>query len=126
MKVKFTFRHSEHLHRFEKYGADKMKRLEKYETKLSWANVVVSKLKHQWCVELKVVGKDLRIAAKAKADELHEALDRSMDKIAKQMSRKKQILQKHKHSKRTKEYALDHFTDPFLNVSYKNDHKKSA
>lgn len=126
MKVNFTFRRMAALNEFENYGNDKILKLKKYEINFSWANIIVSKQRHLCCVEFNMVGKDVRMSAKAKSSDLYEAFDLAHAKIAKQMVKRKDIKQKHKHSERTKEYALEHFTDPFLNVEYDYYNKKGA
>jgi len=125
MKLNFTFRHMQSLPELEAHVEDKILRLKKYDIKMSWANIVISKQRHRITAELKLVGKDACMIAKASSDAEYEALDLALQKLERQMAKHKEIVQKHKHRERTKQYALDHFTNEALEVDYNFTAKRS-
>ena len=128
MKVNFTFRHLRQSNRLIELATDKINKLVKYEMKPSWVNIVVSKQRHLFSLEIKLVGKNIRMSASTKSDDLYEALDLVISKLGKQMHKKKKKVQNHKLARRSKEYTLNHFTNASLDVDYDyyNRNKKSA
>tara|TARA_B100001248_G_C27398210_1_gene467437 strand:- start:443 stop:829 length:387 start_codon:yes stop_codon:yes gene_type:complete len=118
MKLNFTFRQMNSIPELENHCEEKIQRLSKYELKVSWANIVVSKQRHRVLVEIKMIGKNLCLMAKAHSDGEYEAMDKAIDKLERQMAKNKEKVQKHKHAERSKEYALYHFTNEVLQVNY--------
>ena len=124
MKVSFTFRHIEHSDSLTAYGEEKLHKLFKLEMKPSWAEVIISTQRNSKQIEIKVVGKDMRFVAKAEGYDMYQALDDAIDRIARQMYKKKSKAQNRKHSELTKQYALEHYVDPSL--SYNGGKKRAA
>jgi ribosomal subunit interface protein len=126
MKVGFTFRHMKQSEAVIAYTEEKIHKLFKLEMKPSWAEVVVGVQRHLKQVEIKVVGKDMRFVATAEHIDIHQAVDEAIDKIARQMYKKKSKVQNHKHARRTKEYMLKHFTAPSLITTFHSGSRKRA
>jgi ribosomal subunit interface protein len=117
MKVSFTFRHMTNSESLSSYGEDKIRKLFKFEMKPSWAEIIVNAQKHHLKqIEVKVVGKDMRFVAKAEGFDIHQVLDDAIDKIARQMHKRKSKVQNHKHQELTKEYRLEHYVDSSLST----------
>lgn len=118
MKVSFTFRHMSYSEALATYGEEQVRKLFKFEMKPSWAEIIVNAQKHHLKqIEVKVVGKDMRFVAKAEGYDVYQVLDEAIDKIARQMYKRKSKVQQHKHPELTKEYRLEHYVDPSLSLN---------
>ncbi len=124
MKVSFTFRHIEHSDSLVAYGEERIHKLFKFEMKPSWAEIVISTQRNSKQIEVKVVGKDMRFVAKSEGYDIYQVLDEAIERISRQMYKKKSKTQNRKHATLTKEYALEHYVDPSL--SYVAGKKKVA
>lgn len=106
MKFEVVFRHIEHNSRLERYAEAKLDRFEKYELKPSQIKFTLSAKQHMCQAEVSIKGPDLYFRATALGDEHQAAIDVAMDKLERQLARRKSKLQFHKNKNASHEGAL--------------------
>lgn len=96
MKFEVKYRHLKPLKKLEKYAEDKYERLEKYELKPSSLTFVFSAKQHHCVAEVAIKGPDLYCRATAAGEDHYKAIDLAMDKLERQLAKRKTRVQFHK------------------------------
>jgi len=102
MRIDFKFRHVEHSDELTAYITGHINKVEKFEHRPTRADFTFTHVKDVQRVDIHIRGKDLEIHAHGEADNFFSAADDALDKVAKQLEKKKskpRALKKHAHSK---------------------------
>ena len=102
MQIEYKFRHIQHSQELTDYVADRITKLEKFELKPARAEFTFSSEKECKRVDLHVHSADVEMHATTEADDYFTAVDVVLEKMARQLSRKKAKLQAHKAVKPSK------------------------
>lgn len=96
MKFEVAYRQIEANKKLEKYAEAKLDRIEKYELKPSNIKFILSARQHMCQAEVSVKGPDMYYRATALGNDHMAAIDVAMDKLEKQLARRKSKIQFHK------------------------------
>lgn len=96
MRVDFKFRHLEHSDELTSYVLERVARLEKFEMKPVRIEVTFSEEKSVRRVDVHVRGDHLEVHSHSEADTFFEGVDSALDKVSRQLSKKKARVQSHK------------------------------
>lgn len=96
MRIDFKFRHLPHSEELTAYVSDHVDKLEKYEMKPVRAEFTFSAEKNCKRVDIHIRGEDIEMHARAEAEDFFTGVDQAIQKIARQLSRKKSKVQAHK------------------------------
>lgn len=96
MRIDFKFRHLPHSEELTAYVTDHIEKLTKFEMKPVRSEFTFSAEKDHKRVDIHVRGEDIEMHAHADAPDFFTAVDQAIHKIAKQLARKKEKVQKHK------------------------------
>jgi ribosomal subunit interface protein len=96
MRIDFKFRHSPNSAELTDYVTEHVSKLEKFEMKPVRAEFTFSTEKTTKRVDIHVRGEDIEMHAHAESDNFFEAVDLALNKIARQLARKKSKVQAHK------------------------------
>jgi putative sigma-54 modulation protein len=99
MRIDLKFRHSEPSEQLTSYVNEHAVKLEKYELKPVRLEFTFTTEKAIERVDVHVRGKDIEFHARAESDNFFTSVDMALDKIARQLSRKKDKIQAHKPTK---------------------------
>lgn len=99
MRIDFKFRHSPQSDELTSYVSDRIEKLEKYEMKPVRVEFTFSAEKTTKRVDIHVRGQDIEIHAHHEADDYFTGVDIAMEKVARQLARKKAKVQAHKADK---------------------------
>lgn len=96
MRIDFKFRHSPQSEELTEYVTNHIEKLEKFEMKPVRVEFTFSTEKTCKRVDVHARGQDIEMHAHAEADDFFTAVDHALDRIGKQLSRKKAKVQTHK------------------------------
>ncbi|NJL24103.1 MAG: ribosome-associated translation inhibitor RaiA [Calothrix sp. SM1_5_4] len=96
MRIDFKFRHSPHSDELTGYVTERIGKLEKFEMKPVRVEFTFSSEKSCKRVDIHVRGEDIEMHAHSEADTFFEGVDHALEKIARQLARKKARVQAHK------------------------------
>jgi ribosomal subunit interface protein len=96
MRIDFKFRHSPQSEELTDYVTSHIEKLEKYEMKPVRVEFTFSTEKTCKRVDVHARGQDIEFHAQAEAEDFFTAVDQALDRIARQLSRKKAKVQEHK------------------------------
>jgi putative sigma-54 modulation protein len=96
MRIDFKFRHSPQSEELTEYVTNHIDKLEKYEMKPVRMEFTFSTEKTCKRVDVHARGQDIEMHAHSEAEDFFTAVDQALDRIAKQLSRKKAKVQTHK------------------------------
>lgn len=102
MKIDFKFRHSEPSEELTAYVSERLDRLEKFELKPARMDVTFTAEKTSHRVDIHVRGDHLELHAHSEADTFFSGVDQAIDKIARQLAKKKNRVQGHQAPKASK------------------------
>ena len=91
MKSEYVFLHLDHSDALQEYAEKRLQRLTKFEMSPVHCHWVFSTQRQEKQVELIVAGKDTRLTAKASSEDLYKSVDLVVDKMFKQMEKKKEV-----------------------------------
>ena len=97
MRIKISFKHLEHTEAIDKAIHEKTKKLDKYfhgVTQVIWT-CSVENGKH--LAEVKILGPSFDFLARSKSDNLYKSLDLVLEKLEKQLEKKKDKWKNHIH-----------------------------
>jgi putative sigma-54 modulation protein len=107
MKVKISFKHLQHTPALDERIREKSKKLEKYlggKCLVKWTCYVKNK-KHYADIEL--IGPTFEYHSSGWSDNLYKSLDKAIDKLEIQLSKKKEKMKNRIHQSKTKPVILD-------------------
>lgn len=111
MQYSVTFRHMEPSDHLKEYGRDKLLRLEKYLDAVIDAEVVMTVEKFRHKAEVLITSDGLKIKAEEETEDMYSALDMVVDKLEKQIKRRREKQKSHKAAPAKKAAAAsDGFT----------------
>lgn len=96
MRIDFKFRHANPSDELTSYVTDRVAKLEKFEMKPVRVEFTFSTEKDRKRVDIHARGQDIEMHAHSEADTFFEGVDRALEKMAKQLARKKAKVQAHK------------------------------
>ena len=96
MKIEFKFRHVPQSEELTAYIVERISKLNKFEMKPVRFEFTFSSEKTAQRVDIHVRGQDIEMHAHASGDNFFSASDDALDRIARQLSRKKAKVQDHK------------------------------
>lgn len=95
MKVEYKFRHLPHSQELTDYVSERVHKLDKFEMKPVRVEFTFTAEKSNQRVDIHVRGEDIEMHAHADADTFFEGVDAVLDKMSKQLARKKSKVQRH-------------------------------
>jgi ribosomal subunit interface protein len=98
MRIDFKFRHVPHSEELTAYVTDHIDKLSKFEMKPVRAEFTFTVEKDHKRVDIHVRGEDIEMHAHADAEDFFTGVDQAIQKVAKQLSKKKAKVQGHKGS----------------------------
>ncbi len=107
MQYSVTFRHMEASDHLKEYGREKLLRLEKYLDAVIDAEVVMTVEKFRHKAEVLVTSDGLKIKAEEETEDMYSALDMVVDKLEKQIKRRREKQKSHKAAPGKKSAASD-------------------
>ncbi len=96
MKTKFRFIHLDRSEALVEHTEDRLAKIEKYELKPSEASVVISAQRHKIKVEITLIGPSLTLRSEASSEDYYESVDTAIEKLCRQMVKRKGRVQHHK------------------------------
>lgn len=96
MRIDFKFRHSNPSEELTSYVSERVSKLEKFEMKPVRVEFTFSAEKNRKRVDIHARGQDIEMHAHSEAETFFECVDRALDKMAKQLAKKKSKVQDHK------------------------------
>ena len=96
MRIDFKFRHTPLSDELTSYVSERTSKLEKFEMKPVRLEFTFSAEKTVRRVDIHARGEDIEMHAHCEADDFFTAVDISLEKMARQLARKKAKVQKHK------------------------------
>ncbi len=99
MRIDYKFRHSPQSEDLKTYVSDRLSRLEKFELKPVRVEVTFTSERTAKRVDIHVRGENLEVHAHCEAETFLEGVDVAIDKISRQMAKKKDRVQDHKAPK---------------------------
>ncbi len=96
MRIDFKFRHFSPSDELTSYVSDRVFKLQKFEMKPVRVEFTFSQEKDRKRVDIHARGQDIEMHAHCEAENFFEGVDGALDKMAKQLARKKAKVQDHK------------------------------
>lgn len=96
MRIDFTFRHCDNNAEVVEYVSARVGKLEKFEMKPVRLHFTFTQAKTAHRVDLHVRGEDLEMHAHSECETFFNGVDEAIDKMARQMERKKSKVQSRK------------------------------
>jgi putative sigma-54 modulation protein len=96
MRVDFKFRHANPSDELITYAGERVSKLEKFEMKPVRVEFTFATEKDRKRVDIHARGQDIEMHAHSEAETFFEGVDRALEKLAKQLARKKSRIQAHK------------------------------
>jgi putative sigma-54 modulation protein len=91
MKNEFVFLHLDHSDALQDYAVKRVEKLSKFEVAPVHCHWVFSAQRQDRQVELVIAGKNTQLTAKAVSEDLYKSIDMVVDKMFKQMEKKKEV-----------------------------------
>jgi putative sigma-54 modulation protein len=101
MKLSYTFKHMDSSPALIQHVEEQLNRMSRYELKPYDIHFSFSMLRHQRTCDVLVTGPNVRIRAEGQCNDIYEALDLALDKVERQLSRRKEKVQHHHKRKVT-------------------------
>jgi len=98
MRISVTFRNKEGGNWHEEYIDEKLKKLKKYIDNPVEAHIVLSVEKFRNVAEVNLMANGLNVNAKEEAKDMHLAIDNAIEKIERQLKKKKEKIRSQKTS----------------------------
>ena len=98
MQTTVTFRHMDATDSLRKYVEEKVARMNKYINKPIEANVVLSVEKHRHIAEISLIANKTVTNGKEETDNMYSSIDLVMDKIERQLRKRKEKIKGHKNT----------------------------
>lgn len=95
MRTEFKFRHTAHSDELTEYATERLHKLEKFEMKPAKVEITFTAEKTSSRVDIHVRSEDIEMHAHADADTFFECIDLALNKMSRQLARKKSKVQKH-------------------------------
>lgn len=111
MKFDYTFKHLDHSDALIAYAQGRLEKLVKFELKPMHVHFNFSIVKHECQVDIIIKGADLRLKATGIGEDHYEATDSAMEKVSRQLAKKKEMTQYHKRPHFSDEGTLDRMTE---------------
>lgn len=111
MKLTYTFKHMDSSEALVAYAEERLQKLDRYELKPYTIHFNFSMQRHERHCDILITGPDVRLTAHAFSADIYEALDGVIDKLERQLSRRKGRVQHHKRKDVTEEARLDRMTE---------------
>lgn len=111
MKCKFTFHHVDVSSALREYTQEQMDRLERVRLRDSQCQVHYSMGRYDCQVELVLNGPWGHCKATGVGDDFYRAVDSAIDKVNRQLHKKKDRLRSHKAPERSREARLDRLNE---------------
>ncbi len=118
MKLDFSFRNHERSEHVVSYAEEKLSKIKKYSMKPNWVEVVLSSQRNRKKCEIILNGERQRFVATAYSNSFEGAIDISVAKLCRQMSKRKEKVQNHKHYQKSDEYALEYYANEQLEYDF--------
>ncbi|MBX3021519.1 MAG: ribosome-associated translation inhibitor RaiA [Bdellovibrionales bacterium] len=99
MRIDFKFRHLEASDELTSYVSERISKLEKFEMKPVRVEFTFTHEKGSKRVDIHVRGDHIEMHAHCEAETFFEGIDHALDKMAKQLAKKKSRVQSHKAPK---------------------------
>lgn len=96
MQVRITGRHVDITAALRRYIESRMKRLERYEPKLGDVQVILGVEKYRHTAEANLTVNGVSVQAKASTREMYASIDELLDKVTRQVSKRKEKLSRRK------------------------------
>ncbi len=96
MRIDFKFRHANPSEELTSYVSERVAKLEKFEMKPVRVEFTFSAEKKRKRVDIHVRGQDIEMHAHSEAETFFEGVDKALEKMAKQLAKKKSKVQDHK------------------------------
>lgn len=96
MRIEYKFRHSPQSKELKNYVVDKVEKIDKFNIKPERFEVTFSTEKTEKHVDIHVRGQHLEMHARAVGEDYFLAFDLALEKISKQLARKKAKIKTHK------------------------------
>lgn len=113
MKSEFVFKHIDHSDALVEYAEKRIEKLNKHEMKPTHARWVFSMQRHERRVDVSLHGAQINFQATATTDDLYASVDMAVDKLSKQLAKKKHRVQDHTHGPQPQPYAPPQETQGF-------------
>lgn len=92
----FTFRHLEATEGLRTHTLQKLEKIHKYLIKPITAHVILAVEHLQHCAEIAFVDNGMQYIGHAKTHDMYVSIDQAIDKLARQLQRKKEQVKQHK------------------------------
>jgi putative sigma-54 modulation protein len=102
MRIDFKFRHITHSDEITGYVSERVNRLEKFELKPVRVEFTFTLEKSSHRVDVHVRGDDIEMHAHCEAETFFEGIDHALEKIGRQLAKKKARVQAHKAARSPK------------------------
>jgi ribosomal subunit interface protein len=96
MKVEFKYRHTQASEELHQYVSDRIGRLGKYEMKPVRVGFTFSTDGDSKCVDIHARSEDIEMHARCEAEDFFTAIDTALEKLGRQLAKKKARVQDHK------------------------------
>lgn len=129
MKCHVNFKHLDYSHALVEYAQERLQRLEKYEWKPVHVRLTLSRQKHLIRAELTAATADASFQSSVKTQDFYAAVDQVVDKLGRQLARKKGKLQHHKNRLNDHHAKLTHiipFPEPEAAETEQGDLAKAS
>lgn len=103
MKTNFTFLHLDHSQALMEYAHNNLEEIARFLLKASSCNVLFSKTREEFCVEMSVPTKEKYFRAKAYAPDIYVAVDMAVERLERQFLKIRKTNQHHKKFELSKE-----------------------
>jgi len=99
MQVSITTRHFEADEQMKIYLNEKLEKLQKYFSKIVSVRAILIKENYRYIAEVTLSAKNMQLAAKEEAEDIHSAVDLVLHKLEKQLLKTRDKVKEHKGRK---------------------------
>ncbi len=118
MEVKITFRHMNSVEALKEYAWEKFSKIRKYMEEPIEVSLVMSIEKHRHIAEVMIKGKGVNIKAQESTNDMHSSIDLLVDKVEKQLRRRKDRLVDLKHENIVTTFPKEFHQVPNLKIEF--------
>lgn len=126
MNLNYNFRNLQWSDELVDYVESRFQKLHKFEVKPVHVHVTLCVERHERKVEVYARGGEAHFQAQATSDNFFEAIDKALQRMAKQMSKKKAKLKSHKCYERTHVGRMERLTPQMEYVALDPEKKEVA
>ena len=126
MHLKYKFKNLKNSKELTEYIHDRMDKLQKYEMKPVSITVTLCVEKHERRVDIHARGERMSLQSQGSSDNFFESIDLAIDRLAKQMMKKKAKVQNHKCFERTHQGKIERLSPALEVMSYTNDNEEKG